>query len=60
MGSGVDKLGELSYDNRSHYFRLWSLVKAVFSSVYAQTSARIFSATCTRVSNACETRATRV
>ena len=25
-----------STSNRSHYFRLWSLVKAVFSSVYAQ------------------------
>ena len=45
----------LSYDNRSHYFRLRSLVK---SSVYMQRLyiARIFSGTCLHVSHACETR----
>ena len=51
--------------NVSHYFRLWSLVKAVFSSVYAQRLSHVFLAllahTCpTRakcVRNACDTRA---
>ena len=55
-----DYVYTLSYDNRSHHFRLWSLVKAVFSSVYAQRLSAYFCSTWTRVSHTCEMHSKRV